>query len=58
MEYLQEEQNFPGFIHILYTGGNDAEQKASCLFHSFHRPFCYYEYLYMYYNISTVLKRG
>ena len=58
MEYLQEEQKYPGFFHILCTGEILAAERLSGLFHRFHRSYCYYEYIYFISYISSALKRG
>ena len=49
MEYLQEMQKYSGFFHILCTGGNAAAERPSGFIHSFHRPYCYYEWYNIYY---------
>ena len=56
MEYLQETQKYPGFIHILSTGGNIALKRFSGLIHCFHRFYCYYDWYIFYICISSALK--
>ena len=58
MEYLQEVGNFPGSIHIFSTCGNDARQRLSRLFHSFHTSYyCYEIYIYYYIFIFCIETR-
>ena len=56
MEYLQETQKYPGFIHILSTGGNIALKRFSGLIHCFHSFYCFYDWYIFYICISSALK--